>query len=500
MNIFKLLASKRGALRVTAMQATGTALFGTILAVSAWNAANPPQPAKNAPIRNFSQITRGVNTGDGIMINTSGVAWANAEERSRLDGSANNFGLDTEANVSRLNIGGANGVGSGYRFSSSEGLSRDKDASEAPGAAGNTRSGAGSASSRAAAASAQAAARANARGKNGADGNKLQRRSVSGVSGGGSGLSAVASSGTQAGSGRTAGTRGAGSGVSGGAALGMGAASISGAMPEGSMLVARAPQAGNTAGFDRSRGGTARGSRSATGRSLLDIAKTSAKIASRSGTGQNKANEGIVPFMGGSLSGGLSVDGKEGSTETSGSSDFNAPRELQEQNLGNKFKDFDNTEQEKAAHRQRIKATFIALMLASIPAMFAVSALMKTGGFWAKLAAFVLAGVMTAAWGLLIADSWKYNHKYHDSTWGWATLGCGAVMVAGIWLSMFIPGIQDFINNIGAKINSVFGGANIVGASGAVSGIEEAVRTSIDESKALGQYNNNNSNLDLGNK
>lgn len=509
MNVFKFLRSNAGRVVIGPMRAAGLLIGASVLGVSAWNAANPPEPAKNAPIRSFSQIARGVNHGEGIMVDGRGVQLATAEERARFDGSANNFGLDSEANVANItadSVRGAGSSGDAYRFGASDGLSRDKDAAESPAvAAALARARAAGAAQGAGAQTEGVGAAAKAaqnrdQGKEGDGGNKLQRRSVSGMSGGGSGLSAVASAGGTP----SAGAVGRAPRIGGAdTPVLTGPKSISGAMPESSLMVS-SRRMGRSAGFDRAHDGrAARGGQSAEGRSLLDIAKSSAKIAARSNKGVNKANEAITPFMGGELSGGLSVDGKEDfSDSSSGSADFDTPREEKERNLNNAFDDIDLTEEKREERRKNLLSRMFALILSSLGAMMAVAALVevaKAASGWGSIFAWIGIGIIIAAqmtaWGFYCAEAGKYNSTYHSGGWLGASIGMTLVVAAGFALTCIFGKAAEKGAEKGVGIG--LKGWLMMGLGGISAGLGSA-QSIIQSRDAIMDYKKDKDGLDLG--
>lgn len=496
MNVFKFLKGKAGKVVFGATQLAGTSVIGGLLLVSAWSVTNPPKPAENVPIRSFSQIAQGRAENNAINVTAGSTRFATAEERANLDGTANDFGLGNEKYVDNLSVSAPGSVGTGYQMGGSEGLGMGANQAVETGssrASGNAVDPAANVTTRGIGAAAGPGALSGNGGEQGGEGpKKLANASIARATGGSGSVTMAASARTGSSApGSRAGAAGPGGNGINYTAPG---SAISGAMPEGSNIVSRGGfnrgGQGDMAGIGGSRGGRAAGgTHSKDGRDLAFIAKRSADAAKNK---NRSANEGSRAFLASTQnSGGLTTEGANEDVGSSASSeDFEAPQIAKERNLNQSMDDTFTNEYERQKHRNRLKSSMIALLLASIPALFAISALMKAGDtpvtFWMKFAAIAIATAMTVAWGLFIADAFKYKNAYGSSSWSWASLGTGTVFVAAMWTALFVPAVTKVINSAASWINGIFK-TTIVGAGLGVAAGEEAIRSSINSGKGLAE-------------
>lgn len=265
---------------------------------------------------------------------------------------------------------------------------------------------------------------------------------------------------------------------------------ISGAMPQGSVAYAGAKMGNGSANFGDTRGGRAgRGMQSGDGRTLNQIAKRSVEIS------QNKyraANEGSRAFLASSQnSGGIAVENGVALSEGTASEDFSAAAVKARGKAEQSLNDLTLRELQRKQHRQRLMKSMISLIFLTIPAMFAITALMKTArkpgihSVWALAAAIALGAIMIAAIGVFMADAIKYMKKWGGSGITTASMFVGPAL-AGLIAISYLKSVGTFVNGLASKINGIFGGG-VVGSVSAVGTAMGGGQQLIQETKALGQ-------------
>ena len=265
---------------------------------------------------------------------------------------------------------------------------------------------------------------------------------------------------------------------------------ISGAMPQGSVAYAGAKMGNGSANFGDTRGGRAgRGMQSGDGRTLNQIAKRSVEIS------QNKyraANEGSRAFLASSQnSGGIAVENGVALSEGTASEDFSAAAVKARGKAEQSLNDLTLRELQRKQHRQRLMKSMISLIFLTIPAMFAITALMRTArkpgphSIWALAAAIALGAIMIAAIGVFMADAIKYMKKWGGSGITTASMFVGPAL-AGLIAISYLKSVGTFVNGLASKINGIFGGG-VVGSVSAVGTAMGGGQQLIQETKALGQ-------------
>lgn len=265
---------------------------------------------------------------------------------------------------------------------------------------------------------------------------------------------------------------------------------ISGAMPQGSVAYAGAKMGNGSANFGDTRGGRAgRGMQSGDGRTLNQIAKRSVEIS------QNKyraANEGSRAFLASSQnSGGIAVENGVALSEGTASEDFSAAAVKARGKAEQSLNDLTLRELQRKQHRQRLMKSMISLIFLTIPAMFAITALMCTArkpgphSIWALAAAIALGAIMLAAIGVFMADAIKYMKKWGGSGITTASMFVGPAL-AGLIAISYLKSVGTFVNGLASKINGIFGGG-VVGSVSAVGTAMGGGQQLIQETKALGQ-------------
>ena len=486
MNLFTFLKSKSGKFVMGLPQKVAlTAVLGGAVAGVVYLGSGDGQPADKTPTRAYVMGQSGRNSGDDASqfgrentINIAGAQGITSANSSDGSGSGYDWAA-ADASVAAVDkigtgrMGGTNAGGVNPQARSAagrnEGLGGNNGAValggkvQANGAALNAAANAGA--SRAAAV-AQRGVMATASG--GATGNTFGGASRSGRNG---------SSG--------------GNVNKGGNSLGsVEGYKISGAMPQGSVAYAGAKMGNGSANFGDTRGGRAgRGMQSGDGRTLNQIAKRSVEIS------QNKyraANEGSRAFLASSQnSGGITLDNGVALSEGTASEDFSAAAVKARGKAEQTLQDTTLRELQRKQHRQRLMKSMIALIFLTIPAMFAISALMKTarasGPFsvWALAAAIALGAIMIAAIGVFMADAIKYMNKWGGSGITTASMFVGPAL-AGLIAISYLKSVGTFVNGLATKINTIFGGG-VVGSVPAVGTAMGGGQQLIQETKALGQ-------------
>lgn len=265
---------------------------------------------------------------------------------------------------------------------------------------------------------------------------------------------------------------------------------ISGAMPQSSVAYAGAKMGQGSANFGDPRSVRAgRGMQSGEGRTLSQIAKRSVEISRNA---HRAANEGSRAFLASSRnSGGIALASGETLSEGTGSEDFSAPTLGSIGKAEQTLKDATLRELQRKQHRQRLMRSMIALIFLTIPAMFAITALMHTArtavpfNTWAAVAAIALGAIMIAAIGVFMADAIKYMKKWGGSGITTASMFVGPAL-AGLIAISYLKSVGTFVNGLASKINGIFGGG-VVGSVSAVGTAMGGGQQLIQETKALGQ-------------
>lgn len=488
MNLFTFLKSKSGKFVMGLPQKVAlTAVLGGAAAGVVYLGSGDGQPADKTPTRAYVMGQSGRNADDASsfgrentinIAGAQGITSANSSDGSGSgsDWAAADASLAAVDKISAGRVGGAHagGVNPQARAAAgrNEGLGGNNGAvawggrAQANGAAMNAAANAGA--SRAAAA-AQHGVMATASG--GATGNTFGGSSPAGRNG----------------------VNGANANRSGNSLGSVEGYKISGAMPQGSVAYAGAKMGNGSANFGDTRGGRAgRGMQSGDGRTLNQIAKRSVEIS------QNKyraANEGSRAFLASSQnSGGIAVENGVALSEGTASEDFSAAAVKARGKAEQSLNDLTLRELQRKQHRQRLMKSMIALIFLTIPAMFAISALMATArkpgihSVWALAAAIALGAIMIAAIGVFMADAIKYMKKWGGSGITTASMFVGPAL-AGLIAISYIKKVGTFVNGLASKINGIFGGG-VVGSVSAVGTAMGGANQIIDEGKALGQEQN----------
>lgn len=265
---------------------------------------------------------------------------------------------------------------------------------------------------------------------------------------------------------------------------------ISGAMPQSSVAYSSANMGNGSANFGGPRSGrVGRGMQSGDGRTLNQIAKRSVEIARNK---NRSANEGSRAFLASSRnSGGITLDSGVALSEGTASEDFSAPTVKSIGKAEQTLQDSTLRELQRKQHRQRLMRSMISLIFLTIPAMFAISALMKTArkpgphSVWALAAAIALGAIMLAAIGLFMADAIKFMKRWGGTGFTTACMFVGPALAALIGIS-YLKSVGTFINGLAESINGIFGGG-VVGSVAAVGTAVGGVNNLAEEVKAMGQ-------------
>lgn len=485
MNLFTFLKSKSGKFVMGLPQKVAlTAVLGGAAAGVVYLGSGDGQPADKTPTRAYVMGQSGRNADDASsfgrentinIAGAQGITSANSSDGSGSgsDWAAADASLSAVDKIGAGRVGGAHagGVNPQARAAAgrNEGLGGNNGAvawggrAQANGAAMNAKANAGA--SRAAGAM-QHGVMATASG--GATGNTFGGSSPAGRNG----------------------VNGANSNRSGNSLGSVEGYKISGAMPQGSVAYAGAKMGNGSANFGDTRGGRAgRGMQSGDGRTLNQIAKRSVEIS------QNKyraANEGSRAFLASSQnSGGIAVENGVALSEGTASEDFSAAAVKARGKAEQSLNDLTLRELQRKQHRQRLMKSMISLIFLTIPAMFAITALMRTArkpgphSIWALAAAIALGAIMIAAIGVFMADAIKYMKKWGGSGITTASMFVGPAL-AGLIAISYLKSVGTFVNGLASKINGIFGGG-VVGSVSAVGTAMGGGQQLIQETKALGQ-------------
>lgn len=485
MNLFTFLKSKSGKFVMGLPQKVAlTAVLGGAAAGVVYLGSGDGQPADKTPTRAYVMGQSGRNADDAAsfgrentinIAGAQGITSANSSDGSGSgpDWAAADASLSAVDKIGAGRVGGAHagGVNPQARAAAgrNEGLGGNNGAvawggrAQANGAAMNAAANAGA--SRAAGAM-QHGVMATASG--GATGNTFGGSSPAGRNG----------------------VNGANANRSGNSLGSVEGYKISGAMPQGSVAYAGAKMGNGSANFGDTRGGRAgRGMQSGDGRTLNQIAKRSVEIS------QNKyraANEGSRAFLASSQnSGGIAVENGVALSEGTASEDFSAAAVKARGKAEQSLNDLTLRELQRKQHRQRLMKSMISLIFLTIPAMFAITALMRTArkpgphSIWALAAAIALGAIMIAAIGVFMADAIKYMKKWGGSGITTASMFVGPAL-AGLIAISYLKSVGTFVNGLASKINGIFGGG-VVGSVSAVGTAMGGGQQLIQETKALGQ-------------
>ena len=268
---------------------------------------------------------------------------------------------------------------------------------------------------------------------------------------------------------------------------------LSGSMPEGSTLLASTKFQDVDSSFGASRNARAgRGMESGEGRTLEQMRKRSADIAKNK---YRAANEAGRAFMASSQnSGGIQVEDGQLSEGGAISDDFEEATINARKNLGQATDDLMEEELERKQDRTRLKRAMVALVFLTIPAMFAISALVRKAP-WGTVAAIAIGALMTLAIGLFMADAGKYMKKWGGSGLTTACMIVGPTLLALIGIS-YIKAVGKLLNKFTGWLNGVFG-APIVGAASGVGVITGAGQQVLSEGKALKEDGGDITNTEL---
>lgn len=510
MNLFNFLKSRIGAVSLNATKTAGMALVVGAVGLNFYNYMNSAPAAQDVRVRSFAEVlaSGGTLPGDNsINIAMGATQFASAEEIAARQGTAFDGGEGQVAGLEgALNSFTVQGRALGAGES---GLGMGANAAVELGPDGKPLAGRTGVDGSAVAAAAAAAAQDRGGASKGAP--TLQRASMARASG--SNLGAGNSGGFGASSSlRTSSSRS----VSGTSAGTSGSYSFSGAMPEGSTLIASNSSirgVGNTsfiAGDTKTRIGS--GMKSREGKSLRDIALASAKVAANA---NRSDNEGSSVFLAKEVQAGgvqVSSDSTRAGGELGGGTandSFESDLVGRENAANDALDELDLTEQEKSEHKSRLANTMIALLFTTITGMIAISALKKITP-WGMIGAYALGAAILVAVGLFIADAAKYGSKYG---WDGAAIGFtigGAIMAAGVAAAMFVSGVSKWINKVMGKVYSalgVGGGASSAaeataavdaavkgaGVGSGISSLRESISSSISSGEALSNSGNSSS-------
>lgn len=485
MNLFTFLKSKSGKFVMGLPQKVAlTAVLGGAAAGVVYLGSGDGQPADKTPTRAYVMGQSGRNADDASSfgrentINIAGAQGITSANSSDGSGSGSDWAA-ADASLSAVDKIGAGRVGGAHAGGVNPQARAAAGRNE--GLGGNNGAVAWGGRAQANGAAMNAAANAGASRAAGA----MQHGVMATASGGATGNTFGGSSPA----GRN-GVNGANANRSGNSLGSVEGYKISGAMPQGSVAYAGAKTGHGSANFGDTRGGRAgRGMQSGDGRTLNQIAKRSVEIS------QNKyraANEGSRAFLASSQnSGGIAVENGVALSEGTASEDFSAPAIKARGKAEQSLNDLTLRELQRKQHRQRLMKSMISLIFLTIPAMFAITALMKTArkpgihSVWALAAAIALGAIMIAAIGVFMADAIKYMKKWGGSGITTASMFVGPAL-AGLIAISYLKSVGTFVNGLASKINGIFGGG-VVGSVSAVGTAMGGGQQLIQETKALGQ-------------
>lgn len=485
MNLFTFLKSKSGKFVMGLPQKVAlTAVLGGAAAGVVYLGSGDGQPADKTPTRAYVMGQSGRNADDASSfgrentINITGAQGITSANSSDGSGSGSDWAA-ADASLSAVDKIGAGRVGGAHAGGVNPQARAAAGRNE--GLGGNNGAVAWGGRAQANGAAMNAAANAGASRAAGA----MQHGVMATASGGATGNTFGGSSPA----GRN-GVNGANANRSGNSLGSVEGYKISGAMPQGSVAYAGAKMGNGSANFGDTRGGRAgRGMQSGDGRTLNQIAKRSVEIS------QNKyraANEGSRAFLASSQnSGGIAVENGVALSEGTASEDFSAAAVKARGKAEQSLNDLTLRELQRKQHRQRLMKSMISLIFLTIPAMFAITALMRTArkpgphSIWALAAAIALGAIMIAAIGVFMADAIKYMKKWGGSGITTASMFVGPAL-AGLIAISYLKSVGTFVNGLASKINGIFGGG-VVGSVSAVGTAMGGGQQLIQETKALGQ-------------
>lgn len=275
---------------------------------------------------------------------------------------------------------------------------------------------------------------------------------------------------------------------------------LSGAMPEGSTLLASAKFKEVDSSFGNSRGARAgRGMQSGEGRTLRQISKRSADIAKNTNRSANEAGRAFLASS--QNSGGIQLD--DGSQLTEGgaiSDDFEAANVSSLNNLNTTMDDLQEQELERRQDRTRLQRSLVALVFLLIPAVLAIGSLMQAFRdnplLWGAAVAAAAVGVaMGIAIGLFMADAGKFIKKWGGNPYATWALVLGPIMLSLVAIS-YIKKVSTAISNLVSKINSFFGG-QVVGGASAISAGQGAFTQAKNSVQGIKSSNQTAADTDL---
>ncbi len=481
MTWFTILRSRAGAVSLSLGKAAGLALTMGVVGWNVYNYATDRPAASEERVRSFSEVLASGGTlpyDTSMNISAGNTQFASAEDIAAQEGFSLDGGdsevADLTGALSGISVkGSALGVGE-------DGLGMGNQAAVEVGPDGKPLQPAGNEANMTAAvgeAAAQAAGKTVIHKLGEAKEGDLQRASMARVSGGSS-----ASGGSFGPSASSAASRPASQAARTEAAARMDPYVLSGSMPKGSMMVASgnspiARQTEQTEFMEGSRKGRSfGGGASKEARSLRDIAVRSSKVAANANRSANEASS--YTFLAQETqAGGLAVIPEEMRLNSSSSSslDFEDDLNRREAGLQAATDDVDNTEQERKAHRTRLKKTLFGVLAMTILGVLSIATILQaeTVTPWSWVAAGAIAAILVAAIGLFMIDAGNYMSKYGSDSWSIASMAAGVLMLIGVGLA-FVKKVQMFYKKIASWLTKHMGidkGVNAILGSGASTGM-----------------------------
>lgn len=473
MNILTILKSKAGkfVLGLPQKLILGGGLCAVATGVVLMNSNQTPDPSQETRVRASVMSEYGRHTGDSSGMQES-IRISGGEGISTASGSSAAAGYDWAADdaslaaVDKLGAGGAAGKVPASRGMAghSEGLGGNNDIvviDQKADANGKALVAAGEA------AGARAAA-------------TMTQRGVMATASGGVSGNMYGGSASRAGRGNLGGDvnrSGNSLGMTGGHAY-----NLSGSMPEGSTLLASAKFQDVDSSFGASRGARAgRGMNSAEGRSLEQVRKRSAEIAQNANRSANEAGRAFLASS--KNSGGIQLD--EGGELMGGdvmSDDFEQATIDARNNLDQAADDLMERELQRLQDRSRLKRSLVSLVMLTIPAMFAISALFKKS-LWGTIAAVAIGAAMTVAIALFMVDAGKCMQKWGGSGLTTACMIVGPTLLALIGMA-YIKSVAKALNKFIGKLSEKLGGP-LVGGASTISTVSSAASQAVTSGKGI---------------
>lgn len=455
------ITNKAGKFTLGVPQVLALAGVGALAVYTATQFDEPAQ--KPQQVRDLSAITHqseragmrrdasgnltSVNVGDRLN------QLATAQERARMQGGSNDFGLSAADNVGGA-VDGAFGRAAAAT-SDTEGL----------GMGGNKVSGfiGEGTSSGARSGTAMDGSVLKAAAQSAANGNTLQSASMARASG--SGLSASYGAGSS--------SSGVGSPFSGNSGLGGSASGLpsgegshrlSGSMPTGSVGLIASAKGKSSFGRGNDKGGFGAGRRQDFGgNDLKTIAKRSAAVAANS---DRAANEGSSAFLGaGQESGGLlseaGLSDSEGPSLAKFDDGFNTSRAKSLKKWGDELSE---TEKRRENLMNLIVNAFWALVTVAVMGIWAIVSLKKVGNMTGAWIAF---GVIAAAAVVLSGLTTGYLIQFKEPNWlTWASYGLSAVSVGiALWATLGVAPAKEVTESMKGAAQAKLDNLGITGFS-----------------------------------